>query len=59
MALYNFIHNGNNLKLLSEYSNKKINKETKGEKMHLYDSNNKRTIGSIGRLKKNPTTGFK
>ena len=48
-----------NLKLLDEYNNKKIKKETKGERTHLLDSNNNRTIGRTGRLKKNPTIGFK
>ena len=40
-----------NLKLLGEYKQQKINKETKGERTHLLDSNNNRTRGSTERLK--------
>ena len=52
MTLYNFIHNNIQLKAPKWIQQKKINKKTKGERMHLWDSNNNRTIGSIGRLKK-------
>jgi hypothetical protein len=52
MALYNLIHNDIQLKTPRWIQQQKINKETKGERTHLWDSNNNRTIGITGRLKK-------
>ena len=54
LLVYIIIHNDIQLKALRWIQQQKINKETKGEKTYLWDSNNNRTIGSTGRLKKIP-----
>ena len=59
IVLYNFIHNDIQLKVPRWIQQLKKNKETKGERTHLWDSNNNRTIGTTRRLKKNLSTGFK
>ena len=55
MTLYNFIHNDIQFKTPKWIQQQKINKETKGKKTYLWNSNNNRTIETTERLKKIPT----